>query len=207
MPAEVRVHDERDAPDESTQLRVDITIRNEVAEIRYEYAEDSHLDTVDVIAPDAETIGLETVPPVTEIDAANIREYRFDIRERKVEKLPPEFRREVRRCGYFPTFPVVREIGDGTYEVLDGHVRTATAKKLDLGRIPVHVLNVDDWGALKYWARWHFPLPGDTNVEAMGFYTEEERAKALERILGVFDEQRLREVEQFDYALDELDGR
>jgi len=78
--------------------------------------------------------------------------------------------------------PLVRDCPDG-FELLNGHKRVWASYVAGLESLSVECIYLDDLAAAKRWARYH--------LEA---YTAEERAVALDRLRGRFDDTQLERI-------------
>lgn len=162
---------------------------------------------IEVRGVEDETVGLEDLPPVEEVDMNDVVPNRFDVlspdRPEHLSSAPDAGARLVKEWGFFPNFPVARKVEDG-YELLDGHVRAKGGKDAGLDRMPIYVLELSDKEAMFYWAQGHFPHPDDEQGQEVAFYSEEEQRDALERMLEDWDRDVLRESDCLRHALENL---
>jgi ParB family chromosome partitioning protein len=107
----------------------------------------AHADVIQEVDPDTriEELPLDAIQPAPyharKLDASDNRGYIADVREN----------------GWAGSFPVVRPIGDGEYEVVEGHKRLWVAEQAGLDSHPVEIDDVDEWTATQRFVADHLP--------------------------------------------------
>ncbi|SDR17145.1 ParB N-terminal domain-containing protein [Halopelagius longus] len=82
--------------------------------------------------------------------------------------------REVNLRGHLNNIPFVREISRDTYEVVSGSQHVEIAKDLRFSEIPVRILQIDEWEAVRRFVYEHVPLPKERNTNRGQYYSDEE---------------------------------
>lgn len=179
----------------------DITVKEDEIVVELSIAEELSDKPVRVKGTEYELVDFDSVPPMIELPLEKLNFNRYEIRENPADNYPQPILDKLISRGYTSTFPTVRPIGNGEYEVLNGHKRIDVAERVDMGAIPVHVEELNDWEAMQYWAEAHLPLPNTSGAEEAGFYTGEERGEVVKRLLEDWPEERLRQLDRIDNIL------
>ena len=97
----------------------------------------AHADELVVVDPETwiERVALEAIDPSPYHAAA------FDVAQNR------GYINQVRDRSFVGSFPVVRPLAEGGYEVVEGHKRLWVAREAGLDSHPVEVVDVDDWTA------------------------------------------------------------
>jgi hypothetical protein len=82
--------------------------------------------------------------------------------------------RTVRQRGNLLSFPLVRPVDDGQFEIVSGHRRCHAARQAGIETLPVRVADLDDWAATRTFLDEHVPAGPDEAANAAdthsGFY-------------------------------------
>lgn len=184
---------------------VDIEIQTDAKTVTVNYDGTNEDETVRVIGRENDRIELDSMPPIEQIRFKHLY----------ANPLSPTSDNPVPRTPLVnwmlthesvPTLPVARRLGDGTFEVLDGNRRLASARAVDHDTIAVHPINVDDWEALRYWAKDHFPSTDSETSDGMHL-DREQQWERLEQLLSFWDEEELRRCSELAAALNRFEDR
>lgn len=182
----------------------DVDIEYDGETVHVSYSTDEPNENVRVLAPDTEEIELDTLPNIRRVNNEDVSKFRYHVRDISEDEAPEHLLEYLETYEALPPLIVTRRLADG-YEVIDGNHRfLRRAELLQAENIPVHVLDIDDWEAMHYWVKGHFPLD-DENPIFGSFYGEEEQREALEKLLEKWSKSRLREIPELDQAFERLD--
>jgi hypothetical protein len=89
------------------------------------------------------------------------------------------------------TFPVVRPLSNGAYETVGGHNRVEAARRAGLDKLPVRVLELNDWAAARRFVDEHIPIEGG---DERNMYGQDGIDYALTQLREEWPDERLREL-------------
>lgn len=107
------------------------------------------------------------------------------------------FVRTLRQRGHLTTFPLVRPIDDGHFELVSGHRRCEAARQAGLKAIAAEVTTLSDWEATATFLDEHVPTCPQEAREATdphsGFYQQPQLDAAIEQLQADWPQDRLRD--------------
>lgn len=189
----VRVHTETTVYEEWLQIRE----YNDPAVLLVDAVRDDDTHVGEVVVHDITAI--ERCEPETTIERVAIDCLRpSPYSQRSFETADfRTFVRTVRERGHLHTFPLVRPVDEGDFEIVSGHKRYEAARQAGLETIAARIATLDDWDATTIFLDEHVPMGPEEAAEASdpyaGLYDQAELAAAVAVLREDWTDEQLRD--------------